>query len=160
MVATISAGFGLVVSSLLMGLLESHFRRLRPWDRPRGVLTPAFALVWTPARRVVLVIGLGAILRGSRPAAAATAGALFAMLVYLRWVRSEGHARRHLEKVVEKVRRGRTGGGVAETMRTVLFARHPEWGADLIQRIIDDHPDPRSFARTVVRLERQAFPGR
>lgn len=147
-------GFGLIALSLVMGLFEVHVRRLETWDRPRWTLSRAFPVTWPLARRAVVLFGLIVVVRASRPAAAVAVAGLVALWGYLAWMASERYASRRIARELRELQQASPGLTVTDGLRGILGRRHPEWGADLIERIVHDHPDAAGVARVIVRLER------
>jgi len=147
-------GIVLVVAGLGVGLAGAHLRRLRAWDRPawmlRGSSRRLHGLVW----RAAVVSGWILIAGESRWMAAWTAAILASVWIWMGWVRSERYGSRRLLKELAALRRSEPSCGDRELLARIVLARHPEWGAELVDRIVSDHPEPRKLARMLARMER------
>jgi hypothetical protein len=156
--ALLVVGLALVAGSLLMGLYEAHVARHRHWDRPRWTFSSVYALFWSPARRLALAAGLLVLLLASRMAAAVVTVLLGALWGWMRWVRSTRHLARWLRQSVESARAGAVPKSEREALCEVLLARHPEWGTELVEQIVQENRTLPEVARVLVRMER-GWPG-
>jgi hypothetical protein len=139
-----------------MALFEIRVRSLKAWSRPRWTLSPLFVAFWPLARWSLLGAGLILLSRASLGLAVAVAVLLTTLAAYLRVVRSDFVARRLLTRQFLSAARDLAGPDLGQALRRELTARHPEWGGDLIERMVSDHPAPDSLARIVIRMERQS----
>jgi hypothetical protein len=135
-----------------MGLAGAHFARLRAWDRPRFALHPAYRRGFAPARRVVLATGLVLTARASPVAFTLVTLLLLALWGRLAWVRSELRTRWILDRELRRARAISPGAREPDLLYEVLARRHPEWGDELLRRIVEDHPSTAGLARTIVRI--------
>ncbi len=154
-VALLAAGVALVATGVAMGLHESRMRGMRAWDRPSWALSRGYRFAFPAARRVLLGAGLIAIAAASLVAAATTAAVLLLGTGWLAWAGSDLRAARAVERDLRSRLSREPSASVAEGLRVVLTRRHPEWGSDLVERIVADQETPAAVARVVVRLERK-----
>jgi hypothetical protein len=150
----LAVGSAIVVVGLFMGLIEAHVRRLEAWSRPRWALAPTSRRLFPYARRAVLASGVVVLFLGSIPVAVTVAAGLISIAWWMRWVRSPGYAERRLGSELARWRRDQPGVDDAELLGRILMARHPDWGEDLVARMIRDNPEPAALARIVTRMER------
>lgn len=150
-------GFALVVAGLVTGLIEAHLSRLKAWDRPRWALGPVRGVL-PVVRWIALALGV-AVLAGASPVAAAgVATVLAAGWARLRWVRSERYVARQLRTAVADLRRRDPDAREHELLGRAVLERHPEWGPELVEQMVRDHPRTPSLARMIARMER-GWPG-
>lgn len=150
----IAVGSVILVSGLLAGLFEAHVQRVRAWDRPAWLRSRSGRWALALGRRSLLVAGLAALFLGSAPVAILVAGALGSAGGWMRWARSDRYAARRLRSELADRRRAHPAEDEAELLRRIVLERHPEWGKELVARIVHDHPTTQGLARIMVRMER------
>jgi hypothetical protein len=143
-----------VIAALVMGLLEAHLRRIPAWDRPTWAWRGAGGTAWRILRRALLAVGLALLFVRSWIVGLAAGAILGAAWARMAWVRSVLHARRSLHRAIEESRHRHPGVDDHELCCRAVLERHPEWGPELVDRMVRDHPDLPTLARIVVRMER------
>ena len=147
-------GIVLVMVGLGGWLHHAHLRRLRAWDRPAWALHAAAGSLYTAARCSAVVAGCILLALESRWLAGLVAAAIAGAWALLLWVRSERHAARQLRRDLAELRRREPSRAERDILARLVLARHPEWGPELAERIVADHPDPERLARVLARMER------
>jgi len=150
------AGIALVAVGLAGWLHHTHLRTLRAWDRPAWFLRPGATALYTAARWAAAVAGWILMALGSRRVAGLAAAAIAAAWAFRVWVRSERHMARRLRVDLAALRRREPRRAERDLLARLVLARHPEWGPELVERIVADHPDTGSLARVLARMERGA----
>jgi len=153
-VVLLTAGIALVVVGLAAWLHHTHLRRLRAWDRPAWLLHPAAPASYTAVRCAAVVAGWTLMALASPWLAGLTAAAIAAAWALRVWVRSERYVARRLRADLTALRRREPRRPERELLARLVLARHPEWGPELVDRIVADHPDTGSLARVLARMER------
>lgn len=148
------SGIVLVMIGLGGWLHHTHLRRLRAWDRPPWMLRPSAGWLYTTARCTAVVAGWILLALESRWLAGLVAASIAGAWGFLLWVRSERHTARRLRRDLAEVRRREPSRAERDILTRLVLARHPEWGPELVERIVADHPDPEGLARVLARMER------
>jgi hypothetical protein len=150
----LAAGLLAVVVALGLGLFDAHLRRIKAWDRPAWTLWPCYRRAAPHLRRVLLLLGALFTWLASPKAAVGVAVGLAAAWGWRLRARSEGSLLRRARREIAEL--GRRHGGAAdhEIHGRWLLGRHPEWGAELVDRIVRDHPSLPALVRLVARMER------
>lgn len=150
----LAAGGVLVVLGLFGMLLSAHLRSLRFFDRPGIARLRHFDRGLDALKWLLLIAGLGLLLRGSPVTGGGVAAILVLLWAYRRVIRGLRFQARLLRREYESLRRARPGVPDERLLYELAWRRHPGWGPELIEQMVRDHPTIESFGVMVVRMER------
>jgi len=155
-------GLTLVLLGLLAMLAAIHFKGLRYFDRPALARNARFDPILDGVKWLLLLTGLGLLLRASPAAFFGTAVALLLLWSYRKAIRSARFQERLLRRDFAVLRRNRPGMSDGEILYDLAYRKHPRWGPELIEQMVRDYPTLESFARMLSRMERgyRGFKGR
>jgi len=147
-------GVALLLVSLLAWVVGLHFKALRYFDRPALARTPLFDPIITSLRWLSLAGGLTLLWRASPPAAGVAAAVLLLGWGYRRSIRSVPFRRRLLRREFAAARRLEPELPEREILFRLVMERHPRWGEELIEQMINDYPTVDQLARMLAKMER------
>ncbi len=150
----VAVGMGLVLAGLTLGLLDTHLRRAKAWDRPAWAMTAAYRSLSRAVPRVLLAAGVLVTFSGSVVAGGVLSAAILAIWGRWRWVRSARYRAWILRRRHEQLRGASAEMTEHELLRTLVLEQHPDWGVELADQIAADSPDVASLARVLVRMEK------
>jgi hypothetical protein len=148
------AGMVLILAGLLAWVAGVHFRARRYYDRPALARNRWFDPIVALLHWVLLALGLIALGRASAPAAAAVAVVLVAAWGYRRFIRSVTFRRFLMRRELAAARRRSPDLPEREILFRLVLQRHPRWGEELIEQMVDDYPTVDQLARMIARMER------
>lgn len=155
MLLALVIGVALFAAWAVLWLLESRWRALPVYHRPRITHSPAYSLWAGPARKAVLGASLVALLAAHWAAAAAAAAILLGGWGLRRFLTGPGGRSRQLRREFERLRREQPEVAEVEILYQVIYERHRRWGPELVKQIVEENPTLEEAARMVWRLERE-----
>jgi hypothetical protein len=150
----LAVGVALLLLGLLAWLAGAHVRGLRYFDRPGVARNPLFDPILSLIKWALLLGGLLLIGDSSRRAGTFTALLLVLLWSYRRFVRSLGFQGWLLRRDFEALRRERPAAPDAELLYALAMRRHPAWGPELIEQMVEDYPTIEGLARKIAQMER------
>ncbi|HYV85283.1 MAG TPA: hypothetical protein VFB49_05195 [Patescibacteria group bacterium] len=147
-------GLALVVLSLFLWLLGTHFGAARWYDRPGFARHRLFDPLLAAARWSSLAAGLALLWRASPPAALTAAALLLGLAGWRAIARGEALRVRALRRRLAELRAARPGVSEEDALRLAVLERHPEWGEELVGQMILDYRGADQLARVMTRMER------
>ncbi len=150
-----ACGTVLVAASFFIDVGVVALRDLEFHRRPRWAHRPLWRFAAAPARWPLLVAGVGLAAAASPLCAAVLAAFWLAARLRRAWVRSPRHQIRLLKEAYVGLCRSDPGAPREDLLAAVIRSRHPRWDAELIARMIADHPRVEDLFAALVRLERQ-----
>jgi hypothetical protein len=148
------AGALLILAGLGLSVWLERLRSLRWFDRPDAARHRGFDGAVSLLRWLLILLGLAALGRVSRPAAYGALAILSVLWGYRRFIRSVGFQRWLLLRDYRALRRERPGAPEQAVLLELVRRRDPRWGDELIEQMVSDYPDAGALARIVVRMER------
>ncbi|HET6278304.1 MAG TPA: hypothetical protein VFG08_05945 [Candidatus Polarisedimenticolia bacterium] len=149
-----AAGVALILASLVAWVAGLHFRSRRYFDRPALARNALFDPIVATLHWLLLAAGLVVLARSSAQAAGAAAAILLAAWAYRRFIRSVLFRRWLLRRDVAAARRANPGLPERDILFRLVMERHPRWGEELIEQMVNDYPTVDQLARVIARMER------
>jgi hypothetical protein len=147
-----TSGVFLIAAGLVAWLYDERLRTLKAWDRPRWTLDRTTRLAFSTLRRIAVVAGWLLLLRASAAAAATLGVVLLGAWARIRWTRTDAYAARRLRADLAAERRAHPELEDRELLVRLVVSRHPEWGAELAEQMVTDHPSLPDLARMLNRM--------
>ena len=147
-------GTALILVSLLAWLVGQHFKARRYFDRPALARNPWFDPIVAVLHWLLLVGGLIVLARASTPAAVAASAVLLGSWGYRRYVRSVLYRRRLMRREFAAAQRRSPDLPERELLFRMVMEKHPRWGEELIEQMVNDYPTVDQLARVMANMER------
>jgi hypothetical protein len=149
-----AAGVALILASLVAWVVGLQFKSRRYFDRPALARNARFDPMVATVHWLLLAAGLVVLGRASAPAAGAAAAILLAGWAYRRFIRSVPFRRWLLHRDVAAARRANPKLPEREILFRLVMQRHPRWGEELIEQMVNDYPTVDRLARMLAKMER------
>lgn len=147
-------GAALILASLMTWLIGQHFKARRYFDRPSLARGPWFDPAIVVLHWLLLALGLIVLARSSATATVVVVAVLSAGWGYRRYVRSAACRRRLMRREFAAARRQNPELPDKELLFRLVMERHPRWGEELIEQMVNDYPTVDQLARMMAKMER------